>query len=205
MSISPYFKHISSKPEQDLVTELAREVIYLRGMDLIYIPRDNPNIDYLFGEDNDSVFQEGVVLEMYPMEMEGFGGDGDIMSKFGLDIRDEVTIQIAPKRFSSVVTRKYPEIVRPREGDLIAYSLAKALFEITYVEHEKPFYTRGVQTVWELQCKRFIYNRDELQTGIDDIDNIATTPPVDDNTDIQTESDTFVNFDESDPFSSNSY
>lgn len=185
---------------------LTRETIQLKGLDLGYIPRDSDDADELFGEDLQSTFSAAVTIEMYPEEMTGFGGDGDFMSNFGLDIRDEATFLIAKDRFTAVVTDEYDTITRPREGDLIHYPLGNALFEITFVEHEDPFYQRGIQTVWKCSAKRFEYNHDILSSGVTAVD--ALEDKVDTNNDsdsIQTEGETFIEFNENDPFSDNDY
>lgn len=204
--ISSYFHHIDSSREQQLMDDLSRETIFIRGLDYAYIPRDSSDADALFGEDIKSTFTSAVTLEMYCKQQTGFEGEGDFFSRFGLDIRDEATFQINKNRFTAVVTAAYPDISRPREGDLIYYALAKSLFEITFVEPEQPFYQRGIQTLWEVSLKKFEYNHDEMLSGITAVDDIENEVDNDDDSaNIQTESDTFVNFDESDPFSNNSY
>lgn len=206
MTISSYFHHISSGAEQNLMEDLSRETIQIKGLDFSYIPRDSDDADPLFGEDIKSTYDTSVTLEMYCKQMTGFDGEGDFFSRFGLDIRDEAVFQIHKKRFEEVVTAVYPNITRPREGDLIYFELASTLLEISFVEKEQPFYQRGIQTLWEANVKKFEYNHDEMLTGIDAVDDIEAAPELDDDsTTIQTESDTFMNFDESDPFSKNEY
>lgn len=206
MTISAYFHHTTSGREQDLMNDLSRETIQLKGLDFAYIPRDSSDVDQLFGEDVKSTFDTSVTLEMYCKNMSGFEGEGDFFSRFGLDIRDEAVFQIHKNRFTEVVTAVYPAITRPREGDLIYFELAKSLLEISFVEKEKPFYQRGIQTIWEVNVKKFEYNHDEMLSGIEAVDDIESEIDRDDDSDvIQTESDTFVNFDEHDPFSSNDY
>lgn len=207
MTISPYFSHISNVSEQyRVMNDLSRECIQVKGLDFAYIPRDSSDADTLFGEDVKSTFTSKVILEMYCKNTAGFDGEGDFFSKFGLDIRDEATFQINKTRFEEVVTDEYPNITRPREGDLIYYEMAKSLFEITFVEKEKPFYQRGIQTIWECNVKKFEYNHDEMLSDINEVDDLEQLLPADDNSeDIQTESDTFMDFNERDPFSSNDY
>lgn len=204
--INPHFYHVTSTREQNLMKDLTREVIMNKGLDFSYIPRDSTDADVLFGEDVQSIFSSGVVLEMYCEEQQGFAGEGDFMSNFGLDIRDEATFLIAKDRFEAVVKNEYPAIIRPREGDLIYHSLSKSLFEITFAEDEKPFFQRGIQTVWKCLTKRFEYNRDIMDSGIAEVDELnIRTDTNDDDEAIQTEGDTFVTFNENDPFSSNNY
>jgi len=206
MTISPHFFHISSSAEQKLMQDLTRETIQLKGLDLKYIPRDSSDADFLFGEDVQSTFSSAVVLEMYCEEQTGFGGEGDFLSNFGLDIRDEAKFIIDKVRFTEEVTDVYPAIKRPREGDLIFYDLANSLFEITFVENERPFYQRGIQTVWDCSAKKVEYNHDILSSGdikVDALEDKVDT--LDDGNDIQTEGDEFIDFSEADPFSDNDY
>jgi hypothetical protein len=204
--ISQYFKHITATNEQSLVNDLTVETIQLRGLDFEYIPRDSSNADPIFGEDIKSTFTNSVTIEMYCKNMTGFGGEGDFFSRFGLDVRDDAVFQISRSRFSDVVTAEYPTIPRPREGDLIWFELANILLEITFVEDEKPFYTKGLLTVWECNVKKFEYSHENMDSGIPDVDGINIAEDRhDDSTAIQTESDTFMDFTETDPFSSNNY
>ncbi len=205
MTTSPYFKNTSSKKEQALIQALTRETIYLKGLDFSYIPRDSSDADWLYGEDTKSTFTTAVTVEMYPEEQQGFGGEGDFMSNFGLDLRDDTTFLVDKGRFTETVTKKYPLILRPQEGDIILYPVPRIIFEITFVDHEKPFYQRGIQTVWQITAKRFQYNADEMNTGISDVDDLEIKQPPSDSDDIQTESDTIIVFDETDPFSNNNY
>lgn len=206
MTISSYFHHTNSSAEHQLMDDLSRETIQLKGLDFAYIPRDSSDADSLFGEDVKSTFDASVTLEMYCKQQTGFEGEGDFFSKFGLDIRDEAVFQINKNRFTEVVTAVYPSITRPREGDLIYYALAKSLLEISFVEKEKPFYLRGIQTLWECNVRKFEYNHDEMVTGITEVDAIETEPDTnDDSAVVQIESDEVMNFDEHDPFSTNDY
>jgi hypothetical protein len=194
-----------------LIDDLTRESIHLRGLDLIYIPRresapgEGDGVDYLFGEDPENDFRDGVTLEMWPEQMQGFEGEGDFMAGFGLDIRDECTFIISKTRFGETVTRANAHITRPREGDLISFEMTKAVFEITFVEHELPFYQMGKGHVYKLSCKRFEYSHEDITDAGDVAEGIPDFPDVDDSADVQTESDTFVNFDEQDPFSEDNY
>ena len=154
MAVSKYFKHVSAKNEQKLIDDLTKETIFQRGMDFIYIPRTNSEtgFDYLFGEDPENIFSLGVEIEMYLLEIrDGFNGD-DFISRFGLKLDDNAVFLVSKSRFAAVVTKKYPTITRPREGDLILFKVdpteAKALFEIKYIEKEHPFYSIGKSTIY---------------------------------------------------------
>ena len=114
---SPYFKENSS--EQNLVEDLSIESIRINGKAMVYIPRKLINEDKLFGEDTEAKFDDGYEIEMYIQSVNGFEGDGDILSKFGIQINDRMDLVVARKRFEQEVTTYQSEIVRPREGDLI--------------------------------------------------------------------------------------
>lgn len=215
MSISPYFHHQTFKTEQDLLKDLTRETIYLRGNDYMYIPREKVNLDTLFGEDVQSSFKTPVIIEMYCMQNAGWEGS-NIMSKFGFMDQHEMTFQVAKTRFEEEMSKVFPDITEPQEGDLIFHDLTKMLFEITWVEGKKPFYTNGISTVYELQCKRYIHNYDDVNVTIDkdnilesseqflpteeDINFINSVVHETDGKIIQDESDELTNFDENDPF-----
>ena len=171
MARNPYFKEYSG--EQSLTNDVTVEIIKMMGKDMVYIPRTLVNEDTLFGEDDISKFDDGYTIEMYIESVNGFSGRGDILSKFGLEIKDNVDLLVSRTRFDSVVGA-YENITRPREGDLIYFPLSKTLFEINFVEHENPFYQLGKLFTYKLSCETFTYNHEEIDTGISDIDKIET-------------------------------
>ena len=132
MAKNSYFRDVNS--EKDLIHDLTIEAIKIHGRDMVYIPRTLVNEDELFGEDTISKFENGVEIEMYINSIDGFGGDGDFISKFGLEIRDSVELVISKRRFEESFSHE-ENIIRPREGDLIFFPLSKGLFEIKFVEH----------------------------------------------------------------------
>jgi hypothetical protein len=171
MAKNSYFRrNIGS--EQRLIEDLTVEAIKMHGEDMIYIPRTLTNEDKLFGEDTQSKFDDGYALEMYIESADGFEGDGDFVSKFGLEIRDSVSLVFAKKRFEQVVTINEASIPKPREGDLIYFPLSKGLFEIKYVEHENPFYQLGKLHTYKVSCELFVYSHEEIDTGYSDIDGL---------------------------------
>ena len=125
----------------------------MSGMDCLYVPRVDVNKDDILGEDSLSKFTSSKEVEMYINTPEGFGGAGDIISKFGLDVQDEVILVVNKERFFDCTGMSLP-----REGDLVYLPLNKGLFEVKLVEHEKPFYTLGKNTVFELTCESFQYS-----------------------------------------------
>jgi hypothetical protein len=169
MARNPYFKEYHG--EQDLIEDLTIETIKSMGKDMIYIPRSLVNEDKLFGEDTTSKFDEGYSLEMYIQSVDGFEGEGDILGKFGIEIKDRIELIISKKRFEEEIT-VYESITRPREGDLIFFPISKTLFEINFVEHENPFYQAGKLYTYRLKCEVFTYSEEEIDTGFTDVDSI---------------------------------
>jgi len=172
MATNPYFKDYSG--EQRLLNDLTIETIQAMGRDHIYLPREYLNLDTIFGEDPKSSFKNGYTLEMYVVETLKFGGNKDIITKFGIAITDRLTMEFAKTRFFDEVTSKQPEINRPREGDLIYYPLSGSIFEINYVKDEEPFYQFGILTTFTVTCELFTYSHEEMDTGISEIDSVFT-------------------------------
>jgi hypothetical protein len=171
MARNPHFKDYSG--EQNVVEDLTIETIKTMGRDMVYIPRTLVNVDNLFGEDTISKFDDGYQLEMYIASVDGFEGEGDILSKFGLEIRDKMDLIVSRKRFEETVGA-YESTTRPKEGDLIYFPLSKTLFEINFVEHENPFYQLGKLFTYRLSCEVFSYSQEEIDTGYSDIDVVET-------------------------------
>ena len=170
---SSYFKDNSG--EQNLVEDLSIESIKINGRDMVYIPRQLLDEDKLFGEDTSAKFSKGYEFEMYIQSVNGFEGDGDILSKFGISINDRMNLVIARKRFEQEVTTYQPSIIRPREGDVIYFPLSRTLFEINFVEHENPFYQVGKLYTYLLICEAFTYSQEDLDTGCSTIDDFETS------------------------------
>lgn len=171
MAINPYFKN--QRKEQDVLEELAIETIKIHGQNMIYIPRTMTNEDALFGEDTQSVFNNGYESEMYISNVDGFEGEGDIISKFGLQINDTATFVVSRKRFRQTVGDFESEIDKPREGDIIYMPLTKGLFQITFVETENPFHQLGKLYTYDLTVELIKYSKEQFNTGWPDIDNLG--------------------------------
>ena len=168
MATNNYFNNFNSLPEQELLNSLTKETIQISGIDVRYLPRTLVKEDLVLGEDVLSKFAASYDIEMYVNSVEGFGGEGDIASKFGLDIRDELIVTVNKERFTKAVG-----LDKPREGDLIYFPFNKGLFEIKFVEHEKPFYALGKNFVYELTCELFQYSEEKFDTGMQNIDSMA--------------------------------
>jgi hypothetical protein len=180
MPVNPYFTNGTTN-EQQLVENLVVEQIKMFGTEIYYIPRTLVDEDPAFGEDSLSSFDSAYQIEAYLENVQGFGGDGDLFSKFGVRIADQVNFIIARKRFQDLVDDNATLVVegRPNEGDLVYFPLAGKLFQIQYVEHEQPFYQLNKIHVWGLKCELYEYSGEDLNTGIEEIDvierNLDTT------------------------------
>lgn len=160
--------------EQNLLADLITESIDIYGQDVFYIPRSLVKEDTLFTEDTMSSFTGSYSIRAYCNTVDGWEGQGDLLSKFGIRIEDKTTFIVSRRRFQSAVDAAADLIVdgRPNEGDLIWTPWASDLYQITFVEHEKPFYQLGKGYVWEIKCELFQYSHEDLNSGIQEVDDI---------------------------------
>lgn len=170
MAVNPYFKDY--KGEQDLLNDLTIETIRTMGRDMIYIPREYLNRDLIFGEDPISEFKYAYTIEMYIENILEFGGQMNIINKFGINITDRVTLKVSKTRFRDEITSRSPSIKTPREGDLLYFPLNKNLFEINYVEDKIPFFQFGTLNTYTLTCELFTYSLEDIDTGVREIDEV---------------------------------
>ena len=213
MPTNHYINNFGSTPEQNLIHDLLIESIKFYGMDVHWIPRVKYGEgDQLLGEDTLESFNMAYPIEMYIKNVEGFEGEGEFLSRFGLDIRDQITFTVAIRRFNQLESGKN----RPNEGDLIYFPLNKKIFQIQFVEHESIFYPTGSLPVYDLRCELFVYNQQPITTGIQEIDQIASTDATrgqafsnampsgteESNVTIEEEADAILDFSESNPFGS---
>lgn len=171
MATNFYFNNFQSSQEQTLLEDLIIESIKIYGEDMYYVPRTLNSLDKIYGEDDTSSYDSAILVELYIKNVDGFGGDGNFMSKFGLEIRDQVTFTIAKRVFDEEVniTNTMP---RPREGDIIYFPLNKKLFQIKYVDNKPIYYQLGALQVYDLTCELFEYSGEVFNTGIPEIDDI---------------------------------
>jgi hypothetical protein len=164
------------KSEQNLYEDIIIESLKMYGQDVYYIPRDIVSEDRILGDDIQSKFNSSYKVEMYIENIDGFGGEGDLFQKFGVEIRDQATFIVSRKRWSQTTSRYDNEIEsdRPREGDLIYLGLSNSIFQIQHVEHEQPFYQISNLPTYKLRCELFEYSGEEIDTGIDAIDDIES-------------------------------
>lgn len=176
MATNLYFNNFPTQitSEQLLVEDLLIEALKINGMDVFYLPRSSRDqVDYIYGEDTLKQYTEAYAIELYMENITGMDGEGDFISKFGLEIRDEITLLVSRRRFKSTVPQN-----RPLEGDLIYIPLIQNFFEITLVEHENDqamFYTlgrgRGANVyVYALKLKQFVFSNEIIDTGIKEVD-----------------------------------
>lgn len=168
-----YFNNFTNSQEQLLIEDLVIESIKIYGMELYYMPRTVTDRDSLYGEDADSSYNSAYMIEMYIKNINGFSGDGDLFSKWGVEIRDEITFTVAIREFSRSVG-DFSDQVRPFEGDLIYFPLNRKVFRVKFVEHESIFYQMGSLQVYDLQCELFEYGGETFNTGISDIDDLIS-------------------------------
>ena len=173
-SNSARFRAIGSAQEQKTIENLIVETIEIYGQDIYYVPRTIVNKDTVFGEDSDTKFESAKAIRAYVNNVEGWEGQGELLSKFGVRIEDKTTFIFSREKFKEHVDDSVTLNVegRPNEGDLIYFPTTKHLFEIQFVEAEKPFYQLGKGYVWECQCELFEYSDEDLDTGIAEIDAI---------------------------------
>lgn len=173
MATNPYFSQ-SVRSEQGLYEDIVIESLKMYGQDIYYLPRDIIAEDQILNEDIQSRFNSAYKVEMWIENVDGFDGEGDLFTKFGVEIRDQATFVLAKRRWSQTVERYDNEITlqRPGEGDLLYIPFSKKLFEITHVEHEQPFYQLQNLPTYKLRCELFDYSGEDMSTGVDVIDDI---------------------------------
>ncbi len=171
MARNTYFSQ-GSVGEKDLYEDMVVEALGIYGQDVYYIPRDIISSDDIINETIESKFTDSYLVEMYIENTDGFDGDGDLLGKFGLEIRDQVSLIVARRSFSRAT--RGSDMVRPKEGDLIYIPLSKSLFELKFVEHEQPFYQLNNLVVYKLQCELFEYRGEDIDTGLGLIDDVQT-------------------------------
>lgn len=184
MAINHYFQSgngIGGTNEKRLYEDLIIEGLKIYGQDVYYLPRTLVNRDLVLGEDSLSRFDDSYLIEAYFETTEGFSGGQEIISKFGLEIREDTTFVIAKRRWQNQIDNAATLIVagRPNEGDIIYMPLMNSFFEIQFVEDQEPFFQLGQLPVYKLRCTRWEYNSEKLDTGVDDIDSAETQYSLD--------------------------
>ena len=166
MPTNVYFNH-AVKNEQHLYEDLVVESLRFYGHDVLYLPRQVVEEDTILGEDVQSTFGDAYSVEMYLENTEGFEGEGDLVSKFGVQIQEEATFIMSLRtwvRFISLDSNLATSL-RPNEGDLIYFPLSGSLFEIRFVEDQDPFFQLGKMFVFKMRCSLFEYSGEDFETG----------------------------------------
>ena len=173
MPTNVFFNH-AVQTEQHLYEDLVVESLRIYGHDVFYLPREIIEEDTIFNEDVQSKYGDAYSVEMYIENTEGYEGEGDLMSKFGVQIRDSATFVLSLRTWERFVSldSNLASSHRPNEGDLIYFPLTGSMFEIKFVEHEDPFYQVGKLFVFKLQCELFEYSGEDFDTDIARIDQI---------------------------------
>ena len=174
MATNRYFKQ-KVRSEQNLFEDLVIESLQMFGQDVYYLPREIVNKDKIFLDDVPSRFSDAYKVEMYIENTEGFEGEGDLFTKFGIELRDQATFIVSRKRWVQLVGKRL-EVAnfRPREGDLIYLPMSESMFEIRRVETETPFYQLKDLPTFRLQCELFEYSGEDFDTGVDTIQDVET-------------------------------
>ena len=168
-----FFDNFASNDEQNLINDLVYESIKIYGIDVGYMAYTEDDTDDILNESRKKYYGSYTTTEMYIRNVEGFEGEGDFISRFGLEIRDRLTLSVARRSFAESVQADQA-IDRPREGDLIYLPLNKKAYTIKFVEHEPVFYQMGSLQFYDIVCELFEYSGERLNTGFSEIDVIET-------------------------------
>jgi hypothetical protein len=171
MPTNVYFNH-AVNTEQHLYEDLVVESLRFYGHETYYLPREIVEEDTILGEDVQSKFGDSYSVEMYIENTDGFEGEGDLFSKFGVRVADQATFVLSLRSWERFISldSNLATSLRPNEGDLIYLPMSGGLFEIKFVEHENPFYQVGKLFVFKLKCELFEYSGEDFDTGVDSID-----------------------------------
>lgn len=171
MVTSVFFNQFNSRAEQKLIEDLVTESIKIYGHDVYYIPRTVFNADEVLNEPGYYAFRDALQIEMYIKNVDSFEGDGQFLQKFGLEIRDQMTLVVSRKIFDQDVLQ-YANIIRPREGDLIYLPMLEQCYQIKFVDNDAIFYQMGSLQTFEITCELFEYSNEIFNTGVDEIDGL---------------------------------
>jgi hypothetical protein len=172
MATNPYIS-LKNRQEQDLYEDILIEAIKFYGQDVYYLPREVVEREDIFLDSIQSQFSDAYKVEVYIENAEGFEGEGDLFTKFGIELRDQATFNIARRRWRQLIGDRLSDAqFRPREGDVIYLPLSESLFEVKRVYTESPFYQLSQLPLFRMQCELFEFSDEDFDTGIPSIDNI---------------------------------
>lgn len=217
MATNPYIRNWDYQPTQSLIEDLLAESIAMAGVNTIYLPRTINDVDKIFGEPGHVEFKSNYIdIEMYVTETEMFGGEGELLSKFGVEVRDSLTFWVSAKRFNeetdyrNLANTEQLFSNQPREGDLVYIKdMQGTYFQVMFVENKRIFFAQGSVPLFELACEKLEYSGETFSTGNTLIDAISTEYPVsnvsttspDDTEEFKNIADQIVDFSEDNPFS----
>lgn len=176
MPRNQYFS-LGARSEQNLYEDVIIESLRIYGHDVYYIPRTIVNEDSIFNEEALSKFGKAYMIEMYVESVDGYEGDGNLLSKFGLEVRNQISFVLSRRRWNDLIGKfgnEPNELIRPNEGDLIYLPLVKGLFEIRYVDGDTPFYQLQNMPTYKLTCELFEYSNEAIDTGVAEVDSFET-------------------------------
>jgi len=168
-----FFNNYASSKEQELLNNLIVEATNIHGLDCYYVSRNINKKDNLYYADDQSSYTNAYMVALYINNVDGFQGDGNLMSKFGLEIRDQIVLSIPIQSFNTEIGA-YTAQLRPNEGDIIFFPFNKKCFQIKYVDKFEMFFMLGKVYTYRLTCELFEYSNETFNTGIADIDAIQT-------------------------------
>ena len=189
MALNPFFLQ-GTHNEQYLVQDLINEQLKIFGVEVYYLPRKIFKTDDIIKEVQSSKFDDSFLIEAYLNNYEGYAPGSDLMTKFGLQLKNEISLTISRERYEEFIapflegiatgiregatddgSYTFELVSRPKEGDLVYFPLGERLFEIKRVESEKPFYQLGKNYVYELQCELYEYENELIDTTVEEVDN----------------------------------
>lgn len=211
MASNRYINVFNAKNEQGLIENLIVESLRFYAHDVEYLPRTAINLDKIFNENEHSNFSEHYPVEVYIKNVDNYNGDGEFLSKFGLEIRHQMVLIMSFRSFDEFVTPS-TGFARPREGDLFYIPMLNSVFEIRFVEPNATFFQLGTLQTYEITVERFEYSNEIFSTGIDGLDDIYNAEstvtnidndPFNQNEEVQETANTIIDWDESNPFGEN--
>ncbi len=170
MTLNPFFNTYQRTSEQNLLEDLIIESIKMYGQELLYLPRRRGNFDQIDYDDDQSYFDTAYPIEMYIKSIDGFGGDRAFMSKFDIEIRDQIVFSVSRRRWTIEIGNK-EEMIAPKEGDLIYFPLRGAMFQVMMSDNKPFFYQLGNLQLFDLTCEQYEYDSSRFTTGIAVIDS----------------------------------
>ena len=169
---SLFFNNFNSYPEQTLVEDLITECLSIYGHTVYYLPRALTKKDEIWSEDSLSTYNQAFEFDMYIKSYDSYEGDGTFLSKFNLEIRDQITFTVSRRSFGNEIASERPDIQRPREGDLVYSTMLKRIFVIKFVNNNSVFYQMGDLQTWDIVCDVWEYSNERFHTGVYEVDSI---------------------------------